>query len=245
MTNRVFVDDLSKAEVRIEDSEAHHVLNVLRMKTGDYVELFDGIGTAAIGRITATSRRHAQVRIESRSAAQPDALPRLSVAAAPAKGDRLKWMVEKLTELGVHQLVLLQTERTIVSPGDTKLDKLRASVIGACKQCRRNQLMSVQPLTPLKQLLQDSTQQHNNLVIAHPTDDSASGLTTWNPSQSISDSLLLIGPEGGFTSDEVEQAAQAGARLICWPRTILRIETAAVALAAVAMSKLNEAKAPD
>ena len=240
MSNRVFVDDLSHAEVRIEDSEAHHLLHVLRMKIGDYVELFDGIGNAATGRIITSSRRHAQVLIESRwTMATDDGSPRLCVAAAPAKGDRLKWMVEKLTELGVNQLVLLQTERTIVTPGDTKLDKLRASIIAACKQCRRNHLMTVQSLTPLKQVLHESISQRKQLVIAHPADDFATGMAAWTSPQIKSDTLLLIGPEGGFTSDEVQQAAGAGAKLICWPQTILRIETAAVALAAVVMSQQN------
>ncbi|MCA9037873.1 MAG: 16S rRNA (uracil(1498)-N(3))-methyltransferase [Planctomycetaceae bacterium] len=243
MPNRVFAESLSQDCIRITDAEAHHLLNVLRLKAGDEIEIFDGCGQSARGIIEATSRKHADVTITARHTADHcvDGVE-LTVAAAPPKGDRLKWMVEKLTELGVHQLILTQTERSVVNPGDSKQEKLKANVIAACKQCGRNRLMTISSPVELSAAIENAMSQQQQLLVAHPGDKiKSAGL---RPTVGVSDPTsknvtLFIGPEGGFTDSEIQQLLDAGANTISWPSTILRIETAALALAAVVMFLAN------
>ncbi len=249
MVHRVFAEDLSGTHATIDGPEAHHLLNVLRLKPGDEVQLFDGQGTVADGTIQSGSRKSARVSLLSRQMAPYRPVRRVSVAAAPPKGERLRWMVEKLTEVGVAELVLLQTSRTIVHPGETRLDKLQATVISACKQSGRNHLMRLRPLTPLSAFLSQHRQPRSvedpsaesalpratRMVLAHPENP---GIPLADPrpgsraAPSHAADLLLIGPEGGFSPAEVTEILQAGAESVCWPNSILRIETAAVVFAA-------------
>lgn len=222
----------TSSKVVLEDSEAHHVLNVLRMKSGDRLTLFDGQGHSAAAQITRVTRRDAECEIVERHPAEQK-LSSLRVAASPPKADRLRWLVEKLTELGVEEYIPLRTERTVVTPGETRMEKLRATVIAACKQCHRASLMNVRELATLEVLLQLDA---GPFLLAHP------GATTdWQTlgSELPKGATLLIGPEGGFTQSEVELVTSHGARCVSWPGTILRTETAAIAFASAFISRVS------
>lgn len=229
MSHRVFCESLLSDDVVIDDAEAHHLLHVLRAKPGDQVQLFDGCGTTATATVSRTSRSEVFCTVTSRSQSSEISPVHLTVIASPPKADRLKWMVEKLTEIGVDQLLLLQSERTIVIPGESRVDKLRSTVIGACKQSRRNILMKLLPLQTFTSVLEDirAGSLPGDLWIAHPSPENA----PMEIKSTSSERLVLIGPEGGFTENEVASAVDAGAACIAWPGTILRIETAAVVFA--------------
>jgi 16S rRNA (uracil1498-N3)-methyltransferase len=226
--HRVYCPALTASEVTVDESEAHHLLHVMRCRPGDIVRLFDGSGTEADACIHATTRRDVSLTVLRR-----DSIPRpqhsfLTVAVSPPKGERLKWLVEKLTELGVDRLALLQTSRTVLAPGETKIDKLRSHVIAACKQCRRSHLMELQPLQSLKDVVAAASDEGNSLWIAHQGLDS---FEVVHEATLANRHTLLVGPEGGFTDDEVTLALGAGAHGIAWPDTVLRIETAALTFA--------------
>lgn len=255
MAHLAYVPNIEPEILRIEDQEAHHLLNVLRLKKGDLLQVFDGRGQVAETQILATTRRNADVRVLSRTTCPESAMHRITVAAAPPKGDRLRWMVEKLTELGVARLVLLQTSRTVVNPGDTKLEKLQSYVISACKQSGRLRLMEIAGLSTLDEVLHLHSKSSDQLVLAHPNvNDSESvtadaGAATAHCMDRVArrsddgfSELLLIGPEGGFADDEIAKIRQHQPRQIIWPENILRIETAAVVFSTMLlMSKKNEA----
>lgn len=240
MVHRVYCENLSGSHAEIEEAEAHHLLHVLRIKSGEQVQLFDGAGNSATAQITELTRRSLTAEIVSRQSETRRQQPQIIVAVAPPKGDRLRWMMEKLTEIGVDQVVLLQTTRTIVTPGETKVDKLRANIIAACKQSGRNRLMDVQPLIRLNDFLKSDVAkpQSANLYLAHPSDpSSAQPATDRNMSPPPSnDNVLFVGPEGGFTDNEVELLREHHAQNLSWPATILRIETAAIVFASLLMS---------
>lgn len=233
MTHRVYCERLESPTVDVEDAEAHHLLHVLRIRVGAEVELFDGCGQVASGQVIETTRRSVTVQI-TRRWTDDTQQSGLTVAVSPPKGDRLKWMIEKLTELGVDRLILLQTQRTVVTPGEDRVDKLKASVVAACKQSRRNRLLDIQPLTPLTEVLLDCVRENRGkLFLAHPAAEEPATASRENrpPSehQLRPPGILLIGPEGGFTEDEVSLCIGNGAVQVAWPNTILRIETAALA----------------
>lgn len=147
------------------------------------------------------------------------------LGVALPKGDRQKWLVEKVVELGVARLVPLETERGAAQPVESALKRLHRVVIEASKQCGRNRLMAISEPKAWPEFLMESETVACRLV-AHP------GQTPrpWPiPSESAA---LAIGPEGGFTADEVALAIARGWQPVDLGRRILRVETAAVALAA-------------
>ena len=141
------------------------------------------------------------------------------------KGDRQKWLVEKATELGVARLVPLVTERAVAQPSENALERLRRAVIEASKQCGRNRLMEIALPKSWDEFLTANNQVAYRLV-AHPSAE--------EPLSSYLQASIVaaIGAEGGFTDEEIARAESQGWKSIgLGPRT-LRVETAAVALAA-------------
>ncbi|HCP11474.1 MAG TPA: hypothetical protein DIT89_03995 [Planctomycetaceae bacterium] len=226
-----WIEQLTAGELLIEGPEAHHLLHVLRMKNGSRLTVFDGSGRFADAVVVNVGRRDVRIAAEQVQEIGNPHCGQLTVAAAPPKGDRLRTMVEKLTEIGVHRLVLLETERSVTAPGETRVEKLRTSVIAACKQARRPQLMEILPLTELPQVLQTAATQQLTTFVAHP-----GPATDRTRSAHPENSLLLIGPEGGFTDSEIHSITATSAQFLTWPGTILRTETAAVVFAAMLLS---------
>lgn len=236
MAVRFFCPALAGSTARLDEAESHHALHVLRLKVGDDVELFDGSGASASAAVTDVSRKSVVVKIEQRRPEVPRRRPQLIVAAAPPRGDRLKSMVEKLTELGVDELIPLRTVRSVNDPRQSKLEKLRGTVIAAMKQSGRNRLMTVHPTTDLSVVLRSASVEQQRIHIAHPGDSG-----TVPDSEVTADSVLLIGPEGGFTREEVLQATDYAAARLSWPEGILRIETATVVFASLLLSRMQQA----
>jgi 16S rRNA (uracil1498-N3)-methyltransferase len=170
-------------------------------------------------------RKEAQIRLGSPRSSP--ALRSLTLLTAAPKGDRFRWLVEKATELGVTRLIPISTERSVVSPGQSKLHKLEQTVIAACKQSGRNWLLPIDELRTLPEALQKlpATEQ---LLAAHPKGQDLAEWTS-NPECGCT---VIVGPEGGFTDEECTLLLSANARVVSLGETILRTETAAIALAA-------------
>jgi 16S rRNA (uracil1498-N3)-methyltransferase len=232
MPDRFYVPDFStdSETVRLEGPEAHHLLNVLRGAVGDRVEVFDGRGTSVLAQIIGTQRKAAELRvIEIVSSHAPPR--RLTLATAVPKGERFRWLVEKATELGVATLQPLETARSVVAPRGGKLDKMRQAVVAACKQCGRNDLMAIREPLPWSDFLAgaEAAAETTALLIC-----SLAGRPLGDVAESIGERPLIaaVGPEGGFTTEETAAAATAGATAVNLGPSILRTETAALALAA-------------
>lgn len=240
MLHWAYCENLRSDQITVSDAEAHHLIHVLRFRVGSELTLFDGQGTEATAKVVSLTRRDLTCSILSRTLHVRPSRPELIVIAAPPKADRLKWMVEKLTEVGVDRLVLLNTSRTVTTPGETRLDKIHSTMIAACKQCRRPFLMELSPLQSIETILSElkSGKPGPLICIAHPgaglTLDDAPG-----PALQTAPAAIMIGPEGGFTDDEVQQAIASGAVAVSWPNTILRIETAAVVFATLLLSRIH------
>ncbi|MFN9718843.1 MAG: RsmE family RNA methyltransferase [Planctomycetota bacterium] len=226
-----FCESLRADVALVEDAEAHHLLHVLRLKTGESVTLFDGTGLTAMAEIISVSRRDVTCRIMERHEVKSVVGPELTLAVSPPKGDRLRWMVEKLTETGVERLQLMDCERTVSTPGETRVDKLRATTLAACKQCRRPVFLEIQPMMLFQDVIDAAMSRSDEIYMAHPGNDH--GLKGMR--DSAGHKTILIGPEGGFTEKEVCLAREKGLVTIAWPETILRIETAAIVFAALGM----------
>jgi 16S rRNA (uracil1498-N3)-methyltransferase len=210
--------------VTLAGPEAHHLLHVMRAAVGDEVTLFDGRGGEYEAKVIALRRSELELEVGPRREVDRELARRIVVGVALPKGDRQKWLVEKLTELGAARLVPLVTHRGTVKLHDRGEEKLERAVIEASKQCGRNVLMEVSPPTSLEEFL--ATAEGLRLV-AHPGGEpiSATG--------ELADTITIaIGPEGGFTDEEVAAADEHGWRRVSLGPAILRIETAALAMVA-------------
>jgi len=167
----------------------------------------------------------------------PSALPRIVLATAVPKGERMDWLVEKATELGVSRLIPLKTTRSTVDPRDSKLDRLRGQVIAACKQSRRNELMEIAPVVHWSEFVA-SLREAAPFFVAHPGGQTLSQTVSQVMPAATAEVIVAIGPEGGWTDEEVALAESRGAQRISLGPQILRIETAALA-AAVLLSGLR------
>jgi 16S rRNA (uracil1498-N3)-methyltransferase len=161
----------------------------------------------------------------------------LTIAAAVPKNDRVEWMIQKLSELGVHNFVPLATARSVVIPaGKNKLQRWARIAVEAAKQSRRPGVMNIAPVTRPRELI-------TSLQVAGHLPDPLWFLSLHAGARSIVQVLqeeklplrltLMVGPEGGWTADEIGIFEETGAKAVALTSTVLRIETAAIAAAAV------------
>ena len=234
MVRRIHTSTLRAAgDLTLSEREAHHARDVLRLGTGDVVELFDDAGATARGTIVSSATAGVVVRVEAPSAATAgDVAVRLTVAAAVPKGDRAEWMIEKLSELGVERFIPLATARSVVLPeGKNKRDRWTRIATEAAKQSRRRGVMRIAELTKLGNALADAT---GAGACWHLSTAAAAtrvlDLVGPVPPRALT---AFVGPEGGWTDEELAQFESAGATAVKLTPTVLRVETAAVAIAAI------------
>lgn len=214
-------------QIELQGDEAHHLSRVLRLPVGERVEIFDGAGRAAPAEVTDIRKRRVTLQIVSPPVTTPRPLPAIHLLVAAPKSDRLRWLIEKAAELGVARVSLLQTRHSVVHPGAGKLDKMHAAVIAACKQCNRNDLMTINPPRPFSEVVGDVAAKGELFLIA--TLDTPGISAQRNQLQSASAVTLAIGPEGDWTPEEITLAERHGALRIGLGPLVLRVETAAIA----------------
>ena len=249
MASRYYYDgSLQPGSIELTTSEAHHLIHVKRAKLGQHVELFDGQGRAVEAEIIELKKRAAILRIDQQSADSVDSNENskpgveIVLASSVPKGDRFRWLIEKATEIGVTKFIPLVTDRAVVTPRDSKLEKHRQYVIEACKQSGRNQLMQIASLMSLEDLCQaqNSTTQ---MFVGHPR-ASCTSLADWQEAvkPSVATLLLVVGPEGGLTDQELDLLDQNNAVRVCCSPHILRTETAGIVMSTLAVSVVYQSQ---
>ncbi len=225
MAERYYVDcPLAAGPVEVHGPEAHHLANVCRVRVGEVVCLFNGDGHEYPAEVSAVSRKQVLIQVLAVKTPQRELDCPVQVAAPLPRGDRAQFLVEKLTELGVTSFVPLQTQRSVVHPGEGRREKLQRYVIEASKQCGRNVLLRIEPPSDWETYCARKDLPVGRFV-AHP-----GGMKL--PSASGQDMAMAVGPEGGFTEEEIALAQTCGWQVINLGARILRVETAALVLAA-------------
>jgi 16S rRNA (uracil1498-N3)-methyltransferase len=226
MADRYFSEESLQGETAtLHGSEAHHLLHVMRAKAGTEIIVFDGRGGEWWAEITKLGRAEVQLALRKHRAVERELTAEFTVAVALPKGDRQRWLIEKAVELGVSRVIPLTTTRSTASAAETPA-KLCRYVIEASKQCGRNRLLEIAKPQAWGDL---ATQEVvGSKFLAHP---GGVGVCEIERPENAP-TLLAIGPEGGFTEDEVAIARQHGWQVLGLGERILRLETAAVALLA-------------
>jgi 16S rRNA (uracil1498-N3)-methyltransferase len=235
MSDRFFHEtSLELGPATLDGPEAHHLIHVLRAKPGLEVILFDGSGAEFAARVEQVERAAVRLAVYERREEDRESATTIALGVALPKGDRPRWLVEKCTELGVAELIPLETVRGVAQPGAGALEKLRRAVIEASKQCGRNRLMEIRAPQAWDEFIAARALMPGSRWIAHPGGKSLqSAFENACSVDGAQRSLrIAIGPEGGLTEQEVETATVAGWQAIDLGPRLLRVETAAIAVAA-------------
>ena len=222
--------------------EAHHLVHVMRGGPGTRVVLFDGTGWEYSAQVDEVRGSQATLTILGREQVDRELPIEIHLGVSLPKGDRQKWLVEKAVELGVARIVPLRTARSVAQPVQQALTRLRRAVIEASKQCGRNRLMEIGEPADWGDFVAGAPASGHRLL-AHPGKQLSvvscqlpAPLTTDN--RQLTTAYLAVGPEGGFTADEVALATAAGWQQVDLGRRTLRIETAATLLVALVSAEV-------
>ena len=229
---RFFCADLEGQLIELEPAEAHHLLNVRRVRAGEEVELFDGKGQKLRGRLKEAGKKTAKIEVLQRYAKSPAGVE-IVVACAMAKGSRWNWLLEKCVELGAGEIWPVIFERSVAtgSGSPKQLSKWNSRCIEAAKQCGQPYLPQLSQPKRLEQVLEETKDDWTGLV--GTMNESAQPILGALKKAKLSKALvLLIGPEGGLSDAEHAQARSSGYLPVFLTENTLRVETAAVAFLA-------------
>ena len=231
MTPRFFSSEpIEPPRGEIGGSEAHHLMHVLRLGVGDRVTLFDGSGAEYSAHIQSVSRDSVCCEVEEKRVIDRELRFDLQLAVALPKGDRSRWLVEKAVELGVRQIIPIECTRSVAQVRAGSLARLEKAVIEASKQCGRNRLAEVrEPISFTKWIEQEAGA---TIRLVADLDPEAISLHSIDHPTSGDTVQITIGPEGGFTKEEVAEARAGAWQVVSLGHRRLRVETAALAAVA-------------
>jgi len=231
--HRFFCRPIIKPLTILSGREAHHAAAVLRQRPGDVVELFDGAGSIATAVIQAIENRRISLEIDQVVQNPRPDKPEVIIACSLAQGERFDWLISKCTELGVDRICPVRFERTVkLARGGKVTERFVNLSITAAKQCKRLFLPRIDPPGTLIQTLENfaSGSSEKSILYGSPNPKARSILQLEEVSQNR---IVFIGPEGGLTPEEEHLLRDHGGWEVRLTDTVLRIETAAVAAAAI------------
>jgi len=222
-------------EIWIDGKESHHILHVKRAKLGSKITLFDGIGNEYLSKITGILDGKLKVFIEQTKKVDRESSVDITIAFSIPKGKHAIFLIQKCAELGVKTLIPLHCERSIVDirhKSAEKIEKWNKVVIEASKQCKRNFLTKLEDVMSFDGLIKTSCDYDLSLIACTNTHTKTlkSVLSEHPSARKI---ICLVGPEGGFTHSEIEMAEKSGCFPIRMGHSVLRIETAVIAISAM------------
>ncbi|MBL4586030.1 MAG: 16S rRNA (uracil(1498)-N(3))-methyltransferase [Flavobacteriales bacterium] len=225
-----YQQQLQNGLFELSEEETRHAVRVLRLSVADKIEITDGKGIRAKAEITEISKRSCVFQILEQTKEVKPTLPKIAIA--PTKSmHRFEWLLEKAVEIGVSEICPIlcsNSERRIL-----KMERCNKILLTAMKQSQRNWLPELHELTPVNELIQNA---NSPLLLAHCRVLIGIGTKKVKLTSELkTDSWIMIGPEGDFTTTEIELALQNGATEIDLGKSRLRTETAGI----VALSVLN------
>jgi 16S rRNA (uracil1498-N3)-methyltransferase len=223
--------------VVLDGDESRHLRDVLRLKSGDEINVFDGEGREFLCRIELVDKTGTMVRLDREvSPISPESPLDLTLAAAVLKGEKFDLVVQKAVELGVTALIPLQTKRgdVKISNASKRVDRWRKIALEAAKQSGRAKLMEIPGTFDLQTLLEGPRYDDNFVMFSERGGDNFASVT---PAKKIT---ALIGPEGGWDDSEIDAAREKGGRIVTLGGRILRAETAAISIAAILQHRFGD-----
>lgn len=215
------------AETDLSAVASEHITRVLRLRVGAMLTAFDGHGGEWQAKLTSVLRNRARIECQVHQDLERESAFELTLLQSLARGDKMDWVIQKATELGVQRIIAVSAARSVVQIDDgraaTRLTHWRAVAISACEQCGRNRLPEI--LGPLSIAAACAAPLATPRFVLLP----GATLTLRAAVAGAQAAALLIGPEGGFAAEELSAAEQSGFQAISLGPRILRTETAAIA----------------
>ena len=241
MTIRRFYADperFSETSVVLDEDETRHLRDVLRLRTGEAIQVFDGVGREFRGVIEAVEKRRTLINdLTEVPPTSPESPLDLTIAAVLLKGDKLDLVVQKAVELGVNRFIPMTSARCDVKVGDAakRAERWRRIAMEATKQCGRARLMEVADVADYSRLL--DTTDDPDLTRIHFSERDGQNFEAVSGSTRI---LAFIGPEGGWDDTELEKAKAAGIVSITFGGRILKADTAAISIASILQHRFGD-----
>jgi 16S rRNA (uracil1498-N3)-methyltransferase len=237
---RLFVErDLSGDTLALDEREAHYLGTVLRLQPGDELIAFNGLGTERHAAVGALLRRSAELELRALHPAIPESALELTLLQALPKADAMDLIVQKATELGVRRIVPAYSEFSVVKldeeRAERRVEHWRRIAQGACEQCGRHTPPQIEPPAPLAASLEHLYGATTKLAL-DPTAETAFAATA-APAGGL---IVAVGPEGGFGATDWRRLDGAAFKRVSLGARILRAETAAIAIGAIAQSRWGD-----
>ncbi len=230
--------------ITLDKSESNHAAKVMRIKTGAPVIVVDGLGTAYRGEIIkCTGRSPVQIKYHSEVRNWGEPSVRLTLAAGLSSADKFDSVIQKGTELGVKRFVPLITSKSKITIDDPKrahrkVLRLQKIAQAAIKQCRRSYCPEISVPETLTSFLGQTDRESTNLIFHYGSNTCSFDNLNWEDKpKRVS---IMIGPESGFSREEVDAAVSAGFQAISMGDRVLRTETAGPVACALVMNALGE-----
>jgi 16S rRNA (uracil1498-N3)-methyltransferase len=221
----------------LTEEEAVHALRVLRLKEGDELFLIDGCGTFYEAEVTLAASHHCKYKVKKTMPQQPAWKGRVQLAVAPTKmSERIEWFLEKATEVGVDEVTLLDCQFS--ERRQMKLPRLEKIIVSAMKQSRKAWKPVLNGITPFTAFLNEHTLGRRYIAHCYEEIPRTNLFDELRKPSDHEDALVMIGPEGDFSIEEVRQAVEQGFVSVTLGSSRLRTETAA--LTAVMMMQLSK-----
>lgn len=224
--------------LRINGSEAHHISKVMRHKIGEMLYVTDGIGNEYQTMIKKIDNKLIEASILNQSRNTREPRVRISLAQSVIKISHMDLIVEKSTELGVHDIIPIISHRTIARISETKIERYQKVMMTAMKTSIRTHLPHISKSIKFNDLLQ-IFKNYDQVILAYE-DEKKNRLADIISNNILNRILLIIGPEGGFTNEEIDQAINNNAKCITIGQRRLRSETAAIAALSLLLYQLKE-----
>ena len=237
--HRFFVPQLYNKEMTITGVDARHISKVLRMQPGDELQIVSDDGVSALAKISTIDSESVTVQCLKKLAESHEPNVRLVLAQGLAKGEKMDFIIQKAVEMGAYSVVPVAMEHSVVrlegAKAQKKVERWQKIAEAAAKQSKRDIIPQIQPVQTVAQMLGNNNCQTK--IIAYECEDKKSlktALQEAKAADTLTDLLLIIGPEGGISEMELEKARAAGAVPVSLGRRILRAETAGlVAISAI------------
>ncbi|MBN1622362.1 MAG: 16S rRNA (uracil(1498)-N(3))-methyltransferase [Endomicrobiales bacterium] len=239
--------NIKQSSFVIEGAEAHHLTNVRRVKKGDEIRLFDGTGKSYLVCIENVDKLKVSGRIIKEEELKPTRI-KLNVYQSVPKGERFDWLVEKFTEIGVSKLFPLITERSVVKKvPESKQKRWERLSLSSSQQCLRQDIMEISTPIEFNAAVKNISSDAFNII---PWEGASNINKGWEPLYGalsskaevtkLTQANIFIGPEGGFTMDEIKLAEKSGIIPVSLGQRILRVETAGLVSAILVLNGFGE-----